>query len=909
MKKTEILFLFLMGLVPFLWLRQGYIIARGDYFPFWSNPQKTLNTDVHLWALDNMGHAAPDSALIIYESFWLFLRSTGLSVELIQILLHVLSFIGAGFSMYYLSKTVYPKLHQSHIIASIFYMFNLFVLQSRLNPGFVWTYTFLPLLMALLIKILEVVPQQDSKATNKRIIYFGIASTIILSFASINPPNVIIILSILAVIILYYLFIQRKQPRSILIKIMKLAAISIPINLWWVIPVLNYYSWSPSILNPDVSVTVWSWTQSRASFLNLFWLNGVWAWRPEYIPYLDSYSNPILIILTFVPFLLAAASLLFKSSKSWFNAYIMLFILTFIFLAKGLHEPFSQLNLLFYTYIPGMTMFREPTTKFTMALMPFLALLIGYAVHYIANIDIGKYKPSKLTRTAVATFFILSFVISAYPLVTNPIEAKTPQLPFSSYIKIPIYWNEAADWLNNQLGDYRILITPPDDFYSMPYTWGYYGTEQFLARFIQKPILLTYYSPYRLNPDTAATLEYLGKTIIYNKTAEFKVLLDFLNVRYILQRNDIQTNFTGRNIIPPEEMQTFFASQPYISLAQKFGQLDIYEYTDPKPYIYILDPTTLQQTTIKIENITILEHSWDFTNPADIQEWQNTTPPNQFRADQTLTLDNGALKAELWNSTWGWKQINSPLLPAQYGSTYQIQTDIKGENTREVHIKIAEYNTSKNIVTATYAAGVNDGTFNWTHITFNYEPTNRNTEYLQIQIWHGHETNKPLPNIVWIDNIKINGYTTILNTTGLDLIFQNTTQNQPAIILEYEKINPTKITAAINATQPFILAISEALDQSWTAHVNGKEIKPTSLYLGLKGFYINQTGLLEITIEYVPQRWFFYGSIISLTTFLTITAYLTITYTRTKNILNKIKKKLTRLFARANRDSLQKSQD
>lgn len=898
MKKIEILFLFLIGLVPFMWLRQEYIIARLDYFPFWLNPQKTLNTDVHLWALDNMGHADPGSAHIIYESFWLFLRSTELSVGLVQILFQVLFFMGAGFSMYYLSRTVYPKHNLSHIISSIFYMFNLFVLQSRLNLGFAWTYTFLPLLMALLIKILDAVQQQNSKATNKRIIYFAIASSIILSFASINPPNVIIILFILVVIILYYLFKQRKQPHSLLINIMKLAAISIPINLWWVIPVLNYYSWSPLILNPEISVIAWSWTHSRASFLNLIGLNGFWAWRPEYFPYYDSYSNPILIILTFVPFLLAAASLLFKSSKSCFNTYIMLFILTFIFLAKGLHEPFSQLNLLFYTYIPGMVMFREPTTKFTMALVPFLALLIGYAVHYIANMDIGKHKPSKLTRTVITTFFILSFVISAYPLVTNPIIAKTPQLPFSSYIKVPIYWHEATEWLNNQPGDYRILITPPDDFYMMPYTWGYYGTEQFLARYIQKPILVTYYSTYRINPDTTATIEYLSKAIAYNKTAEFKALLDFLNIKYLLQRNDIQHNFTGRNIIPPNEMQTFLTQQPYIRLTKKFGQLDIYEYTDPKPYLYILNPVILQQATIKIENIPILEHSWNFTNPADIQEWQNTTPPNQFGAVQTLTLDNGTLKAELWNSTWGWKTINSPLLPAQYGNGYQIQTDIKGENTREVNIKIAEYNKSKNIVTVTHTAYANDGTFNWTHTTFNYEPTNRNTEYLQIQIWHGHETNKPLPNVVWIDNIKINGYITILNTTDLDLIFQNTTQNQPAIILEYEKINPTKITAAINATQPFILAISEALDQSWTAYVNGKEIKPTSLYLGLKEFYINQTGLLEIAIEYVPQRWFFYGSIISLTTFLTITAYLTITYPKTKNILNKIKRKLTRIFAR-----------
>jgi len=896
-KSFDILIIIFLGLVPLLWLRQGYIIAKGDYFPAWFEPWRTLNSDISLWSPHNMGNANVMGSFILAEALWYSFRLPRLSVGFIQILFQVFAFMGAGLSMYYLSKTIYSEHKISAIISGIFYMFNFFVLRSRLVVGFVCTYAFLPLLMALLIKVIKPT-QHETKTANKNIIYFAIISTITFSLASTNPANVVIILLVLGITFLYYLIAQRNEIHLLLLKITKLIAISIPLNLWWTIPILNYYFWSSSLtLNPQVSVTAWSWTQSRASFLNLFWLNGGWDWRPEYVPYIDSYSNPILIILTFVPFFLAAAALLFKANKFRFNAYIMLAILAFLFLAKGLHEPLSQLNLLLYTYIPGMTMFREPTSKFTMALMPFLALLIGYAVHHIADIKIGKHKPTDLTKTIITAFFILAFVISTYPLVTNPIETKTPQLPFSSYIKIPNYWYEAADWLNNQPEDYKILITPPDDFYSMPYTWGYYSTEEFLARFIQKPILLTYYSPYRLNPDTAATLEYLGKTIIYNKTAEFKALLDLLNVRYILQRNDIQPNFTGRNIIPPEEMQAFFASQPYIRLAQKFGQLDIYEYTDPKPYIYILDPTTLQQATIKIENITILEHSWNFTNPADIQEWQNTTPPNQFGANQTLTLDNGTLKAELWNSTLGWKTINSPLLPVQYGNTYQIQTDIKGENAQEVNIKIAEYNTSNNILPVTFTAYVNDGTFNWTHTTFNYEPTNRNTEYLQIQIWHGHETNKPLPNIVWIDNIKINGYTTILNTTGLDLIFQNTTQNQPAIILEYEKINPTKITTTINATQPFILAISEALDQSWTAYVNGKEIKPTSLYLGLKGFYINQTRLLEITIEYVPQRWFFYGSIISLTTFLAITTYLTITYTRTKNMHNKIKKKLTHMFS------------
>lgn len=888
-KKREVLLLLLISVIPLLWLRPGYIIAKGDEFPSWLNPQKTLNADVYLWNVNTMGNTDAAASFILYGLLWLFLIHFGFSIEFIQIIIQVFFFIVGSFGMYYLSKTVYPKLRLSPLISSIFYTFNFFVLQSRLNIGMAWTYAFMPLLMALLIKMLEATLQQNNKAASKHIVYFAITSTIALSFASVNPPNVIIILLVLAITLLYYTIKQRKQTRPLLLNITKLIAISILINLWWVIPVLNYYLGSSLALNSEVGVLQWSWTHARASFLNLFWLNGGWSWRPEYFPYISSYSNPFLIILTFVPFLLAATALLFKTDRSQFNAYLMSIILIFLFLAKGLNEPLSQLNLFLYTYIPNMTMFREPVSKFTMALIPFLALLIGYAVHNITNTKIGKHKPTELTKMTIAIFFILTFVISTYPLVTNPIETKTPELPFSSYIKIPDYWYNAKEWLDNQPDNSRVLITPPDDDYMMPYTWGYYGEDGFITRFIQKPII-SYYFGYKLNPNISAALQQLYDAIKYNRTNEFKAFLDFLNIKYIFQRNDISYNFTGRNIIPPNEMRTFLTHQPYIYLAQKFGQIDIYEYVESKPYVYILDPATLQQTTIRIEKITTSERSWNFTYLTDVEEWQNATKTIQWQTISTIIQDNNMLNAELWNSTWGWKTIDSPLLPAQYGNAYQIQADIKGKNVQSVHIKIVEYDTNKNFLKDTYTAYVNDGTFNWTHTTFTFEPTNKTTKYLQIQVWHGHETNKPFPNTIWISELKIEDYTITLNAVGLELIFNNTTQNQPATILSYTKINPTRIMATVNATQPFILAISEALDQAWTAYANGKQIKPTPLYLGLAGFYINQTGQIEITIEYEPQKWFYYGSLISVTTFLACITYLTYSWTKNKAVWKRLTK-------------------
>lgn len=888
-EKLNVVILFLLGLIPLLWWKSGYIIAKGDYFPFWFNSPRTFGNDIHLWSPQNMGNPSPTSSFMLHESLWLILASVEFSVGTIQILFQICFFAGSGLSMYYLSKTVYPKLKFSPIIAGIFYMFNFFVLQSRLNFGFAWTYTFLPLLMALLIRVIESTNQQNTKMTSNYIIYFSITSTVAFSAASANLANIVLIILVLALITFFYVLTQRNKFRLSL-NLAKMVFLSMLLNMWWIIPILNYYLWSPATLNPEISVSAWSWTHVRASFLNLFRLNGAWSWRPEYSPYYMSYSTPLLTVLVFVPFLTAAVSMIFKSSKSRLNIYMMFIILVFIFLAKGMHEPLSQVNLLLYYYVPSMAMFREPASKFTMVLMPLLALLIGYAVDHIAHIRIVRVRSTRFTQTVIVAFFIITFMISAYPLAINPIETKTEQIPFSSYVKIPDYWYQATGWLDNQLGDFKILITPPDDYYQMPYNWGYYGTDQFLESLIEKPTISAYYAYYyKANPDITLAFQQLYGTITFNKTEEFKAFLDLLNIKYILQRNDVQYNLTGRNIMPPSEMQAFLTHQSYLRLAQRFGQLDIYEYREPKPYLYITSPAIFEQTAVKIENVTLLQRSWHFTSSAEVQEWENATKPDQWQIDYTITQDNAALRAELWNSTWGWKTISCPLLPAEYGATYQIQADIKGQNAHQVHIKIAEYNATKNILTATYLTNVNDGTFNWTHEAFSFKPISQTTKYLQIQVWHGHETDKPYPNIIWIDNVTANGNIIRLSTTGLDLIFRNFTQNQPATILDYSKVNPTKIVASINATEPFILAISEALDQSWKAYINGKQIENSPLYLGLKGFYISQTGLLEVTIEYEPQRWFFYGSLISVASVLFCFAYIIYSYTKKNGILERIK--------------------
>ncbi len=96
----------------------------------------------------------------------------------------------------------------------------------------------------------------------------------------------------------------------------------------------------------------------------------------------------------------------------------------------------------------------------------------------------------------------------------------------------------------------------------------------------------------------------------------------------------------------------------------------------------------------------------------------------------------------------------------------------------------------------------------------------------------------------------------------LEDIFQ--AGSSPATVTSWDEISATKYVTHVDAQSPFMLAFAEAFNSHWVAKVNGKEYKSQPLYAVINGFWIEETGELEITIEYAPQRWFDYGAIISL---------------------------------------------
>lgn len=592
-KHLDILLIIFLGLTPVLWFESGYIIAKGDIFVYWSNSINTLFYDNFVWELMNGGEISRWPRYNIFATIWYLLQKISISTNIIQIFFQIFYILGAGLAMYFLTITIYKKNKIAQFIASIFYMFNFFMLIRTLNFGISWTLVFLPVLLAFYIRIIDNI-KYNSKPT-KNIIAFAITSTILMSLASMNPPLLALIFIANFIVFIYY-FISEKNIRLKTIQnLFVLFVVVFLINLWWLIPFLEqlfFINSGGSQLGNGMDVTEWSWTHARASFLNLFWLNGTWSWRPEYIPYIKAYSNPIMKFIVFIPMLIAFSGLLFKNNYRNINLYFTFVILFLMFLAKGLHPPFENINLLIYKYIPGFFLFRNPFPKFYMVLVIFLALLIGSSSDSIVNrIQQSKISYKRIISITFVFSIITVFLISAFPLITGDVITKeTKEVPFSSYIKIPDYWYQSTDYINNKPEDFKILVTPDNDYYQMPYKWGYYGSDSLPSTLITKPILQQQYG-YVVNNNYNRMITPVYDAIKNNSIDNnnlFNNLLAFFNIKYILQRNDIWWNFDRRKITSPADVKSFLSGRESIQFEKQFGELDIYTISDKYylPHIY-----------------------------------------------------------------------------------------------------------------------------------------------------------------------------------------------------------------------------------------------------------------------------------------------------------------------------------
>lgn len=227
------------------------------------------------------------------------------------------------------------------------------------------------------------------------------------------------------------------------------------------------------------------------------------------------------------------------------------------------------------------------------------------------------------------------------------------------------------------------------------------------------------------------------------------------------------------------------ASEDFRKSLLKFRLHDPYQFDYGKGLVFSWSTKEIAENIIPTKKDLVVD--WNFDDKEQLNEWKKETRENQSNAIQTLQQDEKALKAMLWNFSSGWKTVKSPLIPVEFGNVYAFKLKVRGKNAHTIHIKVTGYNDKNKKVGTKQVYSVTSGTFDWKEARFTYATQNESTKYLQLELGHGHETDKPLPNFIQIDDVKVYDITRYTGPVTLEIPFNVDKTDNYKLFIRYFK--------------------------------------------------------------------------------------------------------------------------
>lgn len=332
-----------------------------DFFPFWS------------LAWDYMGNGGIGGSALktmwidLYANFVYFI-SNKLDIPwwISQRIFWLLPFISISlFSSYSLSK-IFIKDDLFRGLSSIIYTFNTYILLivGGGQFGIAFSYALAPLVLVGLIKLNE-------KTNIKNLIIASLLSGLVIA---LDPR---IALLTFGIGIIWILFFIKNINLKKLIYLFVNFLIAVFINAYWILPafILIFSGYTASSINSysslaGVKFLSFATLENSFSFLHPNW--------PENIFGKIYFQRPEFIIFPVIAF----SSIIFKVKK---EILFFTFIgLIGIFLGKGASDPFGNVYLFLFEYLPGFSLFRD-STKFYLLISISFSILIPYSLNLISE--------------------------------------------------------------------------------------------------------------------------------------------------------------------------------------------------------------------------------------------------------------------------------------------------------------------------------------------------------------------------------------------------------------------------------------------------------------------------------------------------------------------------------------------
>jgi Alpha-(1->3)-arabinofuranosyltransferase len=550
------------------WLRPGTFLAGGDLAPplaqgpgyrsHWN--QFSSGAGAPGYDIANLPFAEPlrlahrlGISEVVFQQFWLTLVVAAVAATAVYL---AFSFVDSSLA----AGT-----------AGILATFNAYRLTTSFDT--------VPLIASIAAAVLAGLIVRAARARSASPAAFVLVSPL-LALAFVNPPHVALVIVWLAFCALLSVFIYGRVAAARIARFLSRALpLALAVNMWWVVPVfLTLTGPTYSKLFAAPGVATWQFTHKRSSIENVLALRSQWGWDySEFFPYHTTLDHfPFTILAYFFPLLAAAGLFVCWRRARRLGVGLAVFSVAVIWVAKGIHPPLQGTNWWLYHHAPGFFLLREPA-KVEFLLVLAFAILGGIAVAGLVRL---------LPRVAaLCVVFVLvgGATVYSYPLLTGAVVPDDrPVLP-SEHVRLPAAWREAADYLNSQPPEGKVLVLPRPDFYALPTTWGYYGAS-FSRYLINRPVIEPIRQSYFRIPNSVFALDAFVERNLGDPGGRGVVpQLQALGARYVLVRSDLAQGLFDRYFTDADRLERGLARDKRFHRVASFGILDVYRLDDGRP--------------------------------------------------------------------------------------------------------------------------------------------------------------------------------------------------------------------------------------------------------------------------------------------------------------------------------------
>lgn len=591
----DLLLILLCSLVPLLWFRGDSLIYTGDInFPL--SGTRFLTDVSHGWSAGGLGKPCSRDIANIFP-YGLFLAScdaVGLSLVVVQKIVWCLVFAYTGLSMYFLCR-VLIKENTGRIVGLVaagFYMFNLTALMD-MHPIPSFYYASLPLILAMFVFGL------DGRRGAKYALVMCLVCLVACTEWYVTPTFAVLHWAlILAYFGFYCLTTRDNEARIHALKfISELAVFWVLLNMFWIAPGIFGISntWRESSVATIGELWRDTWTMHSASLLNGIRLQLSWALHAgykgdAYFPWAAIYSTRGFQFLSLLAPLLACVPLLTRQRMQRGVLFLSILAVGGLFLIKGPNPPAGELN----SWLMGVTRLYVPLRMMDQKIGPFVVL--AYAFLIGCAISAGyEFLKSILTKTipngrkqiargvallSVICPVVLLMGVYAWPLWTGDIARSSGDVLPSDRIKVPAYYYDAAQSLEEQDGDFRLLSLPMPMVAGCAYWWN--GGSDGCAAFSDPTTWLLPKATVNNGASGLGLAGSIASELGDNGTSNWGKAVALLNVKYVILHKDcawqlIENNARWSSPWSEEAYEEILGQQSDLKLDQEYGDLALYE--------------------------------------------------------------------------------------------------------------------------------------------------------------------------------------------------------------------------------------------------------------------------------------------------------------------------------------------